>query len=1539
MKDHRPFPSPSAAPAAVRTAPEADDRLVPASSFQERIWLAERLEPDRPLYNVPMAWRLRGRADRSRSEPDRLEPDRLARALAALVERHEILRTRFVQRDGRLWQVVEPPWEPDVEWEDLRGLDDPERDRRLRSRLREVSHRRFDPASGRLLAVALFDLRDGEQALAVCIHHLVWDEGSTAVFLRDLAACYEAAGSEAARPREAVDEPARRGTRDDTARYPASPHQERMEFTDRFESGGVYPHAPLYHNLPLLLRLEEAPDPERLDAALERVEARHEALRTTVALTDRGVAQTVGPPSGTGAAWLDPEPAPGGLEPPPGLDEWLRKPFDLARGPLFRAAVQPDRSGRSGADGGAWLALVGHLAVVDRISLEVVAEELLTLLGAPDRTPAEADLPAGSRYGRWWSDRDHHLLARDVERVAERFAGKIEHSQGAGIAPLHLPQSRPRPAVHLYEEGAVELRLGPEVGLEPLARATDAGEEAVLLAGFAVLLALYSGQDELAIGTPFAARGRSEERLVGPVANLLPVPLRLSPGETFRALAGEVAAELAELRRHGRAPFDDVVRRIDPDKDMSRTPLFDVLFQCVDSPRTVAGARAVELGTGYGKYDLHLFVRRAAGGRSVRLLYNRLLFDHTRMRTLLDHYGRVLEQVAADPARTLARIDPLRPWERHAQRVEWNDTAASYPRTTVVELLREQARTRPDAVALTHDGSPAAVGGPAVVTYGALVRRAAEAAAGLVARGLRPGERVALRFERGIPQVEAILAVLFAGGSYVPVDPDSPDERIRFLLEDSGARFVVTDAAASTASTAATVLTSADLRRPGPAPSGSGLPVPPPEGLAYCIYTSGTTGRPKGVLVTHENLVRLIVNDRFPFAIGPDDVWTLFHSYAFDFSVWELFCCLARGGRAVVVDRDVARDAGRFRRLLPRERVSVLNQTPSAFAALMRAAGDGDEEEGEGHDRTFRSLRYLIFGGEALDPSTLARWHARHPWVRPVNMYGITEITVHATVQPLGMADMASGETASDASVIGRPIPTTTVSLLDVRGTGRLPPVGAVGEIHVGGAAVTRGYLDRPALEAARFVPAPDGAATLDGARRLFRSGDLARYRPDGTLEFLGRADDQVKIRGYRIEPGEIESRLREHPAVAEAAVLLETEPERALVAYVHPVAEPPPAAALRAHLARTLPEYMIPAGFRAVGTIPLTVNGKLDTRALRSLGRRLEDAPEGRPPATGTARALAELWSELLDAPSPGADDSFFELGGHSVLGARLVARIAERFGVELPLRHLFEHPRLQELADRIDAARASAGPEGGDPGGAAVGAGTEELLPASGFQQRLWLAERADPGGAVYTVPTVWRIRGRLDPEILRRALARVTGRHEILRTRFVERSGALHQAIGAPWTPELEREDLRGAGAGATRERLEERLRREAERRFDPASGRLFHAALVDLDGPGGRGGRDAPGGAEQALFLCFHHLVWDAGSAVPFLRDLARCYDAEARSDVGSDATLPPPGPQYRDFVRARRRRRESGGLTEGLEHWAEALRGAPSALPLPLPAEP
>ncbi|HEX6037441.1 amino acid adenylation domain-containing protein, partial [Longimicrobium sp.] len=1002
---------------------------------------------------------------------------------------------------------------------------------------------------------------------------------------------------------------------------PLSFAQQRLWFLEQLGDLGSTYHVRVRRRLPGAL------DRDALVRALDRIVARHEALRTTFAEVN-GVPEQRIAPADAGFALVEHDLA-GRTDADAELRRLLAQeaaaPFDLERGPLIRGRLV-----RRAPDDHLLLVTMHHI-VGDGWSSDVLTRELDALYGAfrrgaPDPLPAlEVQYADYAVWQRRWVAGE--VLQAQADYWTRTLAG--------APALLELPTDHPRPA-HFDPAGAqfgVQLDGTLTAGLRALARRHGTTPYMVVLAGWAVVLGRLSRQDDLVIGTPVANRGRREiEGLIGFFVNTLALRMDLSGAPTVAALLARVKERTLEAQQHQDIPFEQVVERVDPERSLSHTPLFQVLFAWQNAAGEAERSGGAPFPPGStaratAKFDLSLSFIERDGEITAGVEYAASLFEHATVERWVGYLRRVLEQMVADETRPVTRL-ALMPRGERAQVVEaWNRTEAFPDGPCIHERFERQAARTPGAVALVHEG--------ARLTYGELNARANRLAHHLRGLGVGPDVRVGLCVERGLEMMVGLLAVLKAGGAYVPLDPDYPAERLAYMLADSAPAAVLTEGALRdrVAGTDAPVLVldeaaPAWAHAPAADPERAGLT---PDHVAYVIYTSGSTGRPKGVLVPHGNVARLFSATDAWFGFGETDVWTLFHSVAFDFSVWEMWGALLYGGRLVVVPGATARNPEAFYRLVCEQGVTVLNQTPSAFHAFMNA----QVSVGGAH-----RLRYVVFGGEALDVPGLRPWFDRNGDDAPrlVNMYGITETTVHVTYRPLTEADVFGGS----GSPIGRAIPDLRLYVLD---PARRPvPVGVPGELYVGGAGVARGYLNRPELTAERFVDDPFAPG------RLYRTGDRVRWLADGTLEYLGRLDEQVKIRGFRIELGEIEARLAEHPEVREAVVLAREDVpgEKRLVAYVVGEAE---ADALRARLRQSLPEYMVPAAFVPLDALPLTANGKLDRKAL--------PAPEGdayaragyEAPLGEVEAALAEIWGEVLGLERVGRWDHFFELGGHSLL------------------------------------------------------------------------------------------------------------------------------------------------------------------------------------------------------------------------------------------------------------------------------------------------
>ncbi|MEO8429887.1 MAG: amino acid adenylation domain-containing protein [Acidobacteriota bacterium] len=942
--------------------------------------------------------------------------------------------------------------------------------------------------------------------------------------------------------------------------------------------------------------------------------------------------------------------------------------FDLSRAPLLRVAVV-----RTGTDEHRMLWSSHHL-ILDGWSHWLVFDELFRIY-AGLREGTEPDLSPARGYG------DYIRFVRAQNRDAEEpFWRKA--LQGVRD-PTRFP-SEPSADAAERNYGIEWLDLGEAEtrSLDSAARRLRVTQNTIVQGAWAILCSRYSGSPDVVFGVTVSGRSPSlegVEGIVGVLINTLPVRVRVG-GE-------EIAAKwLAALQDHQIDVRDHQYSSLTQTQGWSEvprgTPLFESLIIFENFPTSSAAMgiedlKIREIGSFQrASYPLTL---SAIPGESLRLrlAYDRRRFQDPAIRRMLGHLRHLVLAIVRHPEAALDDLEMI-PEDERARILEWDREATAFATgSRLHETFEDQARRTPDAVALELEG--------ATLSYGDLNRRANRLARSLGRRGVKPGDLVGICLNRSFEMVTAILAVLKAGGAYVPLDPAYPADRLRFMAEDSGMKVLLSDGASmdalpEAAGVSVCRLDDADEAVSRESPEDLHL-AGSDEDLAYVIYTSGSTGHPKGVLVTHRNVDRLFGATEDWYGFGAGDVWTLFHSYAFDFSVWEIWGALRYGGRLVIVPQSVARSPEEFRELLSRSRVTVLNQTPSAFRALIAA------------DETSLSplfLRAVIFGGEALDATMLRPWFERRGDEVPrlVNMYGITETTVHVTYHPLSRADAA----APAASAIGRPIPDLQVLVLDPRG--RVCPAGVAGELHVAGEGVARGYLHRPELTRERFLPNP---FSRNPECRLYRTGDLGRYRSDGTLEYLGRLDQQVKIRGHRIELGEVEAAISGHERIAQAVVVArEDKPgDSRLIAYVVAASRagsgsPAPSEAdVRSHLKKTLPIYMIPSTFLFLESLPLTPSGKVDRRALPAPRARGGVEREGFvAPRNETERAVAAIWASVLGVEALGAGDSFFEQGGHSLLATQVVSRVRDRFHTDLPIRVLFDSPTVEEFARAVDGA-----------------------------------------------------------------------------------------------------------------------------------------------------------------------------------------------------------------------------------------------------------
>jgi amino acid adenylation domain-containing protein len=1264
---------------------------------------------------------------------------------------------------------------------------------------------------------------------------------------------------------------------------PLSFAQERLWFIDRLEPGSAV------YNIPAALRLAGALDEPALERALSEIVRRHESLRTTFIEADNAPVQVIAPFGGfalpledlSALAEADREAAVGRR-----AGEEAARPFDLAAGPLFRAALL-----RLGEEEHVLLLSMHHI-VSDGWSMGVFARELSALY-AVYREGRASPLPElAVQYADYAVWQREQLAGETLDRQLAYWTERLADAP----ALLELPTDRPRPAVQTYRGASVPVELAPELldRLQALGRSEGATLYMTVLSAFQVLLGRYAGSEDIVVGSPIAGRTRGEvEALIGFFVNTLVLRTDLSGDPSFRELLRRVRAMTLGAYEHQDVPFEKLVAELQPERSLSHAPLFQVSFALQDTGDRGDGLQGLKAG-GAGaaieiaKFDLSLTLTATSQGLRGGLNYATDLFERGTVERMLGHLARVLEQVAEDADVRLSRLELLGGAERALVLEEWNRTDADVPADVCIhELFEAQADRTPGAVAVRFEAES--------LTYGALNALANRLAHHLRALGVGPDARVGICVERGPEMVAGLLAILKAGGAYVPLDPAYPADRLRYMLEDSAPAALVTQ---STLAGAFAGLDVPVVEMDAPAapwaqgpetnPARAGLT---PDHLAYVIYTSGSTGRPKGVMVEHRSLVNHTAWQAAAFGIGAGDTVLQRTSVSFDASVWELWTPLATGARMLLLSSDAMKDPAAIGRVMAEGGVTVAQFVPLLLQAVLGALPAD----------VSLPIRVLFCGGEPLS-AALVDEACSAGVGEVVNLYGPTEATIDSTWHPSAAGD-------GRAPAIGRPIANARMYVLDARGAPA--PVGVAGELYVGGAGVARGYLGRAGLTAERFVPDPFSA---NGGARMYRTGDRGRWRADGTLEFLGRTDFQVKVRGFRIELGEVEAALLGHAGVRECVVVAREDVpgEKRLVAYVVGGAE---AGALREHLRRELPEYMVPSAFVPLDALPLAPNGKLDRKAL--------PAPDFAPaeeryvaPRTPTEEVLAEIWAETLRRDRVGVTESFFALGGHSLLATRVVSRVRQVFGVEVPLRALFEGPTVAELAGRVEEMR-RAGLPVLPP---VVPAGRTGALPLSFAQERLWFIDRLEPGSAVYNMPAALRLAGALDPAAMERALGEIVRRHEALRTTFGQVDGSPVQVIAPFGGFALPLEDLSALGDADREAAVRQRAGEEARRAFDLSAGPLFRAALLRLEAE------------EHVLLLSMHHIVSDGWSMGVFFRELSALY--EAYRD-GRESPLPELAVQYADYALWQREQLAGEVLERQLAYWKERLADAPALLELPI----
>jgi amino acid adenylation domain-containing protein/FkbH-like protein len=1255
---------------------------------------------------------------------------------------------------------------------------------------------------------------------------------------------------------------------------PLSFAQQRLWFLDQLEPGN-----PLY-NIPQMVRVRGKLDVHALHRSLNKIVERHESLRTTFGLQNGEPVQMIAPRlnlplptvelSDSGIA--DSETRIQRL-----ATEEARRPFDLAAGPLVRAQLL-----RVGAEDHVLLLTMHHI-ISDRWSMGVMSEELAAhyrafLEGNPSPLPELAIQYADfAGWQRQWLQ--GAVLGEHIQYWKKHLAG--------APAVLELPTDNARPPV-MSLRGATQSLILPRALVEKLTALSQTEGVTLfmtLLAAFQTLLARYSGQEDILVGSPIANRNFAEiEPLIGFFVNTLALRGDLSGDPSFRELVARLKEVCLQAYAHQDTPFEKLVEELQPERRLSHSPIFQVMFALQNAPMQALELPGLKLErspvyTGTSMFDMSWFAIEVPEGLMVRAEYSTDLFEHTTIIRALGHFRELIEAAVASPNQRISRLAMLGDGERQQILAEFNATEADFPRLCIHNLLERSAERAPDATAL--------ICGNERTSYRELNERANQIAHYLMRLGAGPEVLIGVHMERTPDLVPAIFGVLKSGAAYVPLDPAYPRERLGAILEDSGASIVLTQQSlAGQLESRSARFVCSDSDWPTIAQESRENPATHvrPDDLAYVLFTSGSTGRPKGVALEHHNNVTFVQWAQTVFT--PEELAGVLFctSIGFDMSTFEMFITAAAGGKIILAENPL------YLPTLPaKDEVTLINTVPSAIAELVRM------------NALPEALKTVALAGEALPDSLVEEIYRTGTVARVYNLYGPTESGYSTwTLVPRG-----------GRVTIGKPIANEQCYIVDRHLN--LLPIGVPGELYLAGEGLARGYFGQPDLTAERFVPNP---FSRKKNTRMYKTGDLCRWLPDGNIEYLGRLDHQVKLRGFRIELDEIEAVLAKHPGVRQCLVMArEDEPGlKRLVAYV--VAREAEAAAedgLVNHLKRSLPDFMVPSEFVVLEQFPLTPNGKIDRKSLPMPEYKKDSGESYIAPRSATEERVASIWAEVLHLEQVSADGDFFALGGHSLLAAQVISRLRQAFEIEIPLKAMFESPKLDILAARIQAAKH------GLEIPSITRVSRERPLPASFAQQRLWFLDQLEPDNPVYNIPYTLRITGPINADAIEKSLNLIAQRHESLRTSFDTEADEPIQIIHGSVRVPFRKIDLLALDAGVREAEARRLIAEDANRAIGLTQAPLLRTMLLRLSDD------------EHYLLINIHHIISDRWSMGVLSQELASLYDAVIE---GRAAELPDLPLQYADYSVWQREWLRGEVLERQLGYWKDKLKDAPTLLELP-----
>ncbi|HHJ52914.1 MAG TPA: amino acid adenylation domain-containing protein, partial [Caldithrix abyssi] len=1281
--------------------------------------------------------------------------------------------------------------------------------------------------------------------------------------------------------------------------FPASFAQQRLWFLDQFEPGSPF------YNIPTAVKIKGRLNVDVFRACLEEIVWRHETLRTTFTMVDGQPMQVINPSMDIPFEVVDISHLPEKereAESRRLVNNEARKPFDLTTGPLIRTLLVQL------AEEEYVLMITMHHIISDGWSIGVFVKEIAVLYEAFSKGK-ESPLPElpiqYADYAAW----QREWLSGEV---LEEQLGYWKQKLGGHLPVLELPTDRPRPAVQSSRGNSLTVIFPKELidQVHDFSIKTGVTPFMTYLAAFYVLLYRYSRQTDISVGTPIANRTEGEtEGLIGFFVNTLVLRTDLSGKPSFKEFVQRVRQTALEGYEHQHLPFEMLVEAIQPERSMSHSPLFQVMFILQNAPTGAGGQAAggdlimqqMEVNSGTSTFDITISMVEQKIGLNTSVEYSTDLFDESTIRRMLNHLENILRNATRNPEMPISRIPLMDEQEWRKIVVDWNATAGDYDYHRCMHRLVEQnAAENPEAKAVVFDGK--------YLTYDQLNRRANQLARHLRKLGVKPETPVGISIEKSLDLMVAVLGVLKAGGAYVPMSPDYPQERLAYMIEDSQVPVLLTEEhllERLPENSAKIVCVGRDWPEIARESDENLGDTSTPDNLAYMIYTSGSTGKAKGTMVSHASWVNSYFAWEKDYELKTRARNHLqMANFSFDVFAGDTIRALGSGGKMVLVPQEMLLQAEQLYRLMLDEEINIAEFVPAVLRNLTQYLDQ------IGKDLSF--MRALIAGSDSWYVGEYQQFLKYcGPETRLINSFGLTEASIDSTYFEAARLDLPKDRLVP----IGRPFSNMQIYIVDEEL--QPTPIGVPGEIIVAGAGLARGYHHRPDLTAEKFVSNP--FSDRSGAR-MYRTGDMGRYLPDGNIEFLGRMDTQVKLRGFRIELGEIESNLADHPEVKQAAVIVrEDRPnDKRLVAYFVPANENVPEKnELRRFLLEKLPDYMVPSAFIAMDQLPLTPNGKIDRRSLPKPDESAYSLEENYvSPRTPDEEIMAGIWAEVLHLDKVGIYDNFFELGGHSLLATQLISRVRETFEVDLPLRNIFEYPTVAGLAEQVEINRKR---EAGVEAPPIMAVSRQEKLPLSFAQQRLWFLFKLEPDSPFYNIPEAVRIKGHLDPKILERCLNTVIERHEILRTNFVEVEGEPELVIHPERKITIPVEDLRELNPEQREAKARHLMREVTHQPFDLSKDMLLRVKLLRM-------AED-----EYILISTIHHIISDDWSSQVMIGEIALLYDAYSRN---LPSPLPPLPVQYADFAHWQRNWLKGEVLEAQINFWKDYLAGSPPLLELP-----